>query len=222
MHNRFRSGILPGMDRRRRLLIRSGHRGSKDTGRGLSVPTYKLKTVGTEWVTPYGHGLALREDAWIELPGGLRLRVKVRDGRPQPVAIESPDSDHPITRESLRFKLETDVQMAIVAHTVRIIRDPKTGKEYGVPAADATGLGETRSIAERTRDVNAAAKFKKRGRPALTDGFLREVVREWGDAKKLHGRRASGELAETYNVEPATIRQWLFKARKRGLGGGDG
>jgi hypothetical protein len=166
--------------------------------------------------TPYGFRLALLDNAEGQLdPSGLWLRVAVRDGRPQLIAIESRSTGEPITTNALRFPLRKAVRHLIRAHTVRLERDPETGEIYGLYATSPTGPGEIRSIEERTADV-ARAGQPKLGRPRLTGEFLSEIAINWKNAHD-QGRAASYELAAIYEVAPSTVRQWMFKARARGL-----
>lgn len=186
----------------------------------MSIRDFAEKPLGTEFVVEYGTDLALMDKAEGQLLGsGLWLRVAVRDGRPQLIAIESRDSEHPLTATALRQdKLDKAVGGLIRESTVRIVRDPRTGRQYGLLIKSPTGAGETRSLAERTRDVDEAAKSRKPGRPRLTDAFLRQVAVDWNNAvMSKSGNSASSKLAEMYKVEPATVRQWMFKARKREL-----
>jgi hypothetical protein len=168
------------------------------------------------FATPYGSGLAFLENAEGQLDAsGLWLRVEVRDGRPQLIAIESRSTEEPITTNALRFPLRKAVRYLIRAYTVRLERDVETGEIYGLHATSPIGPGEIRSLEERTADLHHAAQ-PKRGRPRLTDEFLSEIAINWTNARD-QGRAASYELAEIYDVAPSTVRQWMFKARARGL-----
>jgi hypothetical protein len=102
--------------------------------------------------------------------------------------------------------------------TVILERDPSTGEEFGRRLTSPSGPGERRSIAERSRVADETASTTRPGRRPLSDDFLREVVTEWTNAKE-RGAAASYELAQLYGVEPSTVRQWMFKARARGLAG---
>jgi hypothetical protein len=171
---------------------------------------------GMASATPYGSGLALLENAEGQLDAsGLWLRVAVRDGRPQLIAIESRSTEEPITTNALRFPLRKAVRHLIRTNTIRLERDLETGEIYGVYATSPTGPGEIRSVEERTADVDRAT-HPKRGRPRLTDEFLSTIATTWRDAQD-QGRAASYELATVHNVAPSTVRQWMFKARARGL-----
>jgi len=184
---------------------------------GLSIPTHKLVDEGTHHAVPYGSKLSFVQDKdgrEEELANGLWIRVSVRDGRPQLVAIESRATEYPLSSSRLRFALDDAVKEIIQLYTVRLAYDSK-GEPYGIWADSPTGAGEIRSVAERTRDVTDSAR-PKRGRPRLTDEFLTEVARRWHDERK-QGRAAAAALAKTYSVEESTVRQWMFKAREREL-----
>jgi hypothetical protein len=183
----------------------------------VSIPEHQFVEEGSQNATRYGTDLALLAGAEGQLDSsGLWLRVEVRDGRPQLVAIESRESEHPITTSALRFPVDKAVRQLIREYTVRVQHDPETGEPYGLHVTSPTGAGEIRSRAERTQDIDHAAGVRKRGRPRLTDDFLSEVAVKWDNGLKAGGG-ASYELAREYGVEPSTVRQWMFKARARGL-----
>jgi hypothetical protein len=140
----------------------------------------------------------------------------VRDDRPQCVAIESHDSDHPITSTALRFPVEKVVRNIVRDFTVRLERDQETGETFGFHITSPTGAGETRSVADRSKDADAALTPRKRGRPRLPDDFLRQIALEWENDKKA-GETPSYSVSLRHGVYPATVRKWLFKARARGL-----
>jgi hypothetical protein len=170
---------------------------------------------GTAAVTPYGTNLALLADARGQLLNGLWLRIEVRDGRPQAVAVESEETSAPITSRTLRFPVERAVRALIRVHTVRLVRDPESRQMFGVYVTSSSGAGETRSVEERGRDVDREVRLGKRGRPPKSDEFLRQLAAEWDDAHK-QGEGAV-EIAIRHGVATSTVRQWMFKARARGL-----
>jgi hypothetical protein len=183
----------------------------------MSIPEFEFVDDGIFDAVPYGIGLALLVDEAVEqLDNGLWLRVEVRDGRPQLVAIESRESESPITKVSLSFAVGKAIKYLIRRATVRLEVDALTGETYGLRVTSSTGAGDIRPLADRVRDVDRVSKTPTPGRPGLTDDFLRQIVTEWNDSQAAGGS-ASVELGRRHHVEPSTVRQWMFKARARGL-----
>ena len=200
------------------LRIKKGTIGYQKNDTGAEIPTYTLDDDGTYNAVAYGTGLALVQEhdgaAQHELPNGLWIRVAVRDGQPQLLAIESRATEHPLTVSQVRgFPLDKNVAMVIRSYTVRVSYDSETGEPFGVWADSPTGLGESRSVVERTADVTKVAR-RSRGRPALPNDFLMEVLERWENEKVQH-HAAAAVLASEYSVQESTVRQWVFKARKR-------
>jgi hypothetical protein len=200
------------------LLVRRGHQTYHLPAEGaMAVPEHTIMDEGTFNAVAYGTGLALLVDEAVEqLANGLVLRIAVRDGRPQLVAIESPDSEHPITKRSLSFPVKKLVKTMIRDATVRLERDPLTGDVFGLRVTSATGAGDIRPLATRAADVDKTAWPARPGRPPLSDDFLRQIVTEWNNAQAAGGS-ASVELGTRHHVQASTVRQWMFKARARGL-----
>ena len=184
--------------------------------KGNTILDVEVVDYGDDRAQPYGTGLALLEDADMQLANGLWLKAEVREGRPVCVAIESREGGPAITARMLRFPLDKEMQTLVRSLTVRISTHNETGETIGEHATGPSGAGEIRSIAERVADVDRAAKTGQRGRPRLSDDFLRQLAVDWDNALRA-GESASYTLAELHHVAPSTVRQWMFKARERGL-----
>lgn len=204
---RFKGGKIPVLNRETSYELRATEKRTQHV-----VPSLHTK-VWDEWpVVPYGDGFGLISPASGQLHSGLWVDVEVRNGRPQVVAIRSGDDGPEITAQLLRFRLEEAARELIVRHTVRLIEHE--GKVAGVFATAPEYAGDPRSRDERAGDVLAAREEGRRGRRPLSDDHLRDVLAE-AEAARAQKRAASRAIAERWNVEPTTARQWLHKARQR-------
>ena len=183
----------------------------------MAIREHEFVDEGIHEAVPYGTGLALLVDEAVEeLANGLVLRIEVRDGRPQLVAIESPDSDHPITKRSLSFPVRKLVKTIIRDATVRVERDAVTGEDVGLRIRSATGAGDVRSQAERVADADATASPQDRDAPASLTTSSARSSRSGTTSKRAEAPQASSlALGTTLNHQPFV--KWMFKARARGL-----
>ena len=178
--------------------------------------TRELETLlyETTMVTPYGRDLALLSKASGQLPSGIWLDVKVRNGRPQCVAIRSEPGDPEITSELLRFPLAAAVDALIRLNTVRLETD-EDGNPRGMMLSGPAFRIDRRTLAERTADVDAA--LRRRGRKPLSDDFLRDVAEIVLEAR-AERKPVDKELVNRLGpAKFATARQWVSKARARGF-----
>jgi hypothetical protein len=187
---------------------------------------------------PLGDGWAIRADLPLGVTladdqpkavRGLRVRLDMRDGRFQCVAVESGDEGPALTTSVLRAlgplvaRLARERWPTVVVRLVELDDGTIIGEQpWAIPTTERGVLyGDPRrpSFGEPAQDVLDEHKRRTRrpGRQPLPDELLAEVAAAYREAERI-GRPHIERLRERFPGHSApTLRNWTRKARERGF-----
>jgi hypothetical protein len=166
---------------------------------------------------PFGEGFAIATPTSYSISGQLKiyLDIEMRNGRAACVAIRS---EGPALTTSLLHKvpIEKELRQILRRAAKRLIWDKTLGEVIGEDILSPRAAADWRSWDERSEDV-ATATRTGRGRPPLTDKFLREVADAYREAVFAHENVVHAILTQWPDKAPSTARNWIREARKRGI-----
>lgn len=207
-----------------------GPRGERVVRQPFVTGDDQPKVVEREY-RPLGEGWAIRADLPLDITlgedqpeeiRGLHVRLDMRDGSLQCVAVHSPEGGPALTHTVLR-KLGKVVSLLaerywpdVVARLI-VLEDGTIAAEWS--QASPTPERPTAFFGEPGQDVldEYHRRARRPGRRPLSDELLAEVAAVYREAERI-GRPRIERLRERFpGYSDATLRNWVRKSRKRGF-----
>ena len=193
----------------------------RDGSHGTAVPGDRLQHRRYNRPVEYEGFQVPGERHTFRLDNGVRVSVTINidAGRVEipSVAISAPDVSADTLRDIPIGKIREEIRRLLTKGgpgTASLL----DGWAFAAELYRGSGLDIPEPLALAEKQVAAAVENlrSRKGRPRLTDGFLRDVALAWIAAVGVSPRGARRMLAEEFGYSPETLAGWVSKARKAG------